>query len=262
MICAVNSPEREAAFLSALRGQDLPAVQIGAHWSAFGALPGSGWQFYTGTDEDTPFALAVKGTSAQCCGPCDLEELGVFLRFLGVRQLAWRGPAPAGYQAEEPVCQFLMRRENALRIPEEPFPAGLALQKEPSLLAVTGLVMEAPDLAAAGQDFFDEFYSRGCALRNRGLAQVWTLEAPGCPPASTAGIYGIWEHTAYLAAVHTRAALRRNGLAGRLVRALAAEQARQGNDTALWCRPAQADFYTALGFEACGTVPQYLARQA
>ena len=258
MICAVSDAARTDRFLAALQGQDYPAVQLAAHWQAFGGLPGSGWQFYTGAETDPLFALSVKGTAAQCVGLCDPEEMGSFLGFLGVQQLAYRGPVPDGYRHAEPLCQFTLEAGGTL--PEcAPLPAGFTLEKQPPMGPVTELLMEAPELAAGGQDFYDEFYARGCALRNRGLARIWALYGPDGKIAATAGVYGIWQGRAYLTAVHTRSTLRRQGLGGWLVQALARQLASEGISTGLWCHSPRAQFYQNLGFAPGKAMPQIVA---
>lgn len=257
MICAVNNAERAQRYHAALAGQDLPALQMAVHQRAFGELPGSGWQFYTGGAEDALFALAFSGTSAQCCGACDPEELSSFLRFLGTEQLTWRGPCPPGFHAEQPLCQMRMALKNA----PEPgaIPQGFALMKEPPMFPVTELVAQDPEFAAQEQEFKDSFYARSCALRNRGLAEIWALSDSAGRLAATAGIYARDEKQAFLSGVHTHSALRNRGLGGWLVSALAAHMAQQNTETVLWCRPRREPFYRALGFETVNRVPQFWA---
>lgn len=257
MICAVNNPQCAQRFQAALQQQDLPGLQMAVHQQVFGQLPGSGWQFYTSGREEAPFALAVSGVTAQCCGSCDLQELSSFLRFLGVEQLSWRGECPPGFHAAEPFCQMKMTLAKA----HDPgcVPAGYVLQKEPSMFPVTELVAQEPELAIQGQEFRDAFYARSCTLRNHGLAEIWALAEPDGSFSATAGLYAIGEKQAFLSGVHTRRDCRKSGLGGWLVQALAAYMAEKGIETVLWCRPQLEPFYRELGFMTENPMPQFWA---
>lgn len=255
MICAVNSPRLARRFRQAVRKHDLPALQMAVNQQIFGQLPGSGWQFYTSSQEDQPFALAVSGVMAQACGQCDLQELGSFLHFLGVEQLAWRGECPPGFHAAPALCQLKVPLDH-MPVPKT-IPEGYTLQKQPSMLLVTQLVAQAPELAAQGQKFIDDFYARSCILRNHSGAEIWALADSNGDLAATAGLYAIGKRQAFLSGVHTRYDRRGRGLGGWLIQTLAHHIAKQKIETVLWCQTELVPFYRKLGFVLEEPMPQF-----
>lgn len=260
MICAVNDAQRQQHFVDALAPADPVCVQLGAHIQAFGKSPGSGRQFYTTEQERPPFALEVTGDTARCAGACDEEELGSFLRFLGVQQVFWQGAAPAGYELDVPVERFCLAAGQSLPLTQQAPPMGLVLEKEPAMGPVTQLLMQG-DPEKSSQDFFDAFYAAACALRNRGLAQIWALTETDGTPVVTCGAYAFWQDHVYLSALHTRSDLRRQGIGSWLVCAQANHMTAQGLTAEFLCEKVLAGYYRALGFCPVGTMQRYRAVQ-
>ena len=247
MICAVNSPQRQQQFLKALEASDCTATHsdLGAHFAAFAELPGSGWQFYTGAEQHLPFALAVQGSRAILAGEADGEELDSFLTFLGVKRLKTSGQIPNGWNVTQQPQRFILPKDKTAisgKIPQQ-----IQLDRLPSLQQVTELLAQGTTFAGEPQEVLDCFYSEACTLRNRGLAQIWAVRNPQGLVA-TAGAYGIWNKTAYLAAVETHLRYRGKGYGRAMVAALSNDLVEQGCLVELLCKPGSEDFYHALGF--------------
>lgn len=260
MIRAVESDADAARFAAALGGRTDPvAVETAACFAAFRALPGSGWRFFTGGDDQPPFALAVRGDTARLTGSAEGEELALLLRFMGVSGLKCALPDPPDGWRQE--AAFWVYRAPAGGPAARPLPRGFTLNEAPSLLGVTDLLQGGESLAAPrDRQAADTFYSEACALRNRGLAEIWTLEANGAP-AATAGAYAITENAALLSAVETQPAFRGRGCGGALVCALARRLCGQGKDVLLVARPGVEGFYETLGFARQGRTYRFCPDQ-
>ncbi|WP_418441786.1 GNAT family N-acetyltransferase [Candidatus Allofournierella excrementavium] len=129
---------------------------------------------------------------------------------------------------------------------------GFLLNESPSLLGVTEFLWGGGSLAAHhDRRSTDTFYSEICTMRNRGLAEIWTLEESGVT-AATAGAYAVTGNAALLSAVETAPAFRGKGCAGALVCALARRFCEQGKAVCLVARPGVEGFYEKLGFEQRG----------
>ena len=251
MIRLVESAADAARFAAALADPcDPVAVETAARFAAFSGLPGSGWRFYTGGEGEPSFALAVRGASALLCGSADGEEAALLLKVLGARRLktACPGPLP-GWRQD---AAFRVFHAPAGGPKEKPLPEGFLLNESPSLLGVTEFLWGGGSLAAhRDRRSADTFYSEICTMRNRGLAQIWTLEESGVT-AATAGAYAVTENAALLSAVETAPAFRGKGCAGALVCALARRLCGQGRAVCLVARPGVEGFYEKLGFEQRG----------
>ncbi len=260
MIRLVESPADAARFQAALAGRTDPvAVETAVRFAAFHRLPGSGWRFYTGGEGEEPFALAVRGASALLTGSAEGEETALLLNFLQARRLKTARPDPLpGWRRDAAFHVFYAPAEGpvARPLPEgpvaRPLPEGFVLNEAPSLLGVTEFLWGGESMAAPhDRRSTDTFYSEICTMRNRGLAQIWTLEEKGVT-AATAGAYAITENAALLSAVETAPAFRGKGCAGALVCALARELCGQGKAVCLVARPGVEGFYEKLGFEQRG----------
>lgn len=249
MIRLVDTADAAARFTAALAGRADPvSVQTAARFAAYRDVPGSGWKFYTGGAGEAPFALSVRGGSAQLSGSADGEELAGLLAVLGVARLKSAGDAgPAGWRQDAAFAAFYAPA--GLAVP--PLPAGAALDEDVSMSEVVALLTGGDSLAGeAGRAAAENFYAEGCALRNRGLAKVWGLRLDG-ELAATAGLYAIGENAAMLGGVETARPFRRRGLAAALVCRLAALALPRG-PVSLLARHGAEGFYARLGFEQKG----------
>lgn len=251
MIRLVESAADIARFRSALADSSDPvAVETAVRFAAFSGLRGSGWKFYTGGEGEPSFALAVRGASALLCGSADGEEVALMLKVLGARRLKTARPDPLPGWRQDAV--FHVFHAPAGGPQAKPLPEGFWLNETPSLLGVTEFLWGGESMSAPhDRRSTDTFYSEICTMRNRGLAQIWTLEESGVT-AATAGAYAITENAALLSAVETAPAFRRKGCAGALVCALARRLCGQGKAVCLVARPGVEGFYEKLGFEQRG----------
>ena len=256
MICAVNSAQTRRRFAAALADPRAAGVtcQLGAMEAVFGPLSGSGWQFYTSGEGETPFALGVRGQTALLAGPADAEELAGFLGFLGVCRLRAAGMAPEGWTLRRRYSRMLLPVGEQL--PRRELPAAFVLQEHPAVSQVTEFLCQGESLSR-DQQTRDCFYSETCTLVNHGRALLLAARSRTGEIAATAGAYAIWNKTAYLAGVETRQDARGNGLAGALVTGLANQLAEQGILVELLCLPALEEFYRRLGFIKQGEVSSY-----
>ena len=194
---------------------------------------------------DETAALLVQGGGGLLCGslkPQQAEELGVFLRFSGVRALTARSRCLNGrYNRLLELCRPAKSTDDA----SLPGPDAV-LQKEPSLWTV-----RQAGFSLGGDP--DGWYADTCARRTRGLAAVWTVEHKGIP-AATAGLYSLRNAPfgGYLTAVETLPQYRGRGYASALVLALAEQFGRQ-LPLRLLCEPALEPFYRRAGFVPAGT---------
>ena len=247
----VESPADAARFAAALAdAQDPVAVETAVRFAAFSGLPGSGWKFYTGGEGEAPFALAVRGASALLTGSADGEEAALLLKVLGARRLKTARPDPLpGWRQD---AAFHVFHAPAGGTKARPLPEGFVLNEAPSLLGVTEFLWGGESMTAPhDRRSTDTFYSEICAMRNRGLAEIWTLEQNGVT-AATAGAYAVTENAALLSAVETAPAFRGRGCAGARVCALARRFGGQGKAVCLVARPGVEGFYETLGFEQRG----------
>lgn len=247
----VESPADAARFAAALAdAQDPVAVETAVRFAAFSGLPGSGWKFYTGGEGEEPFALAVRGGSALLCGSADGEEAALLLKVLGVQRLKTARPDPLpGWRQD---AAFRVFHAPAGGPKARPLPEGFWLNEAPSLLGVTEFLWGGESMTAHhDRRSTDTFYSEICTMRNRGLAEIWTLEESGVT-AATAGAYAVTGNAALLSAVETAPAFRGKGCAGALVCALARRFCEQGKAVCLVARPGVEGFYEKLGFEQRG----------
>lgn len=251
MIRLVENAADAARFQAALGdAQDPVAVETAVRFAAFSGLPGSGWKFYTGGEGEEPFALAVRGASALLTGSAEGEEVALLLNFLQARRLKTARPDPLPGWRQDAVFHVFHAPAGGLKA--RPLPEGFRLNEAPSLLGVTEFLWGGESMAAPhDRRSTDTFYSEICTMRNRGLAQIWTLEEKGVT-AATAGAYAITENAALLSAVETAPAFRGKGCAGALVCALARELCGQGKAVCLVARPGVEGFYETLGFEQRG----------
>lgn len=251
MIRLVESAADAARFQAALEdAQDPVAVETAVRFAAFSGLPGSGWKFYTGGEGEKPFALAVRGASALLTGSAEGEEVALLLNFLQARRLKTARPEPLPGWRQDAVFHVFHAPAGGPKA--RPLPEGFRLNEAPSLLGVTEFLWGGESMAAPhDRRSTDTFYSEICTMRNRGLAQIWTLEEKGVTVA-TAGAYAITENAALLSAVETAPAFRGKGCAGALVCALARELCGQGKAVCLVARPGVEGFYEKLGFEQRG----------
>lgn len=251
MIRLVESAADIARFQSALADSSDPAaVETAVRFAAFHELPGSGWKFYTGGEGEPSFALAVRGASALLCGSADGEEVALLLKVLGARRLKTARPDPLPGWRQDAV--FHVFHAPAGGPQAKPLPEGFWLNEAPSLLGVTEFLWGGESMSAPhDRRSTDTFYSEICTMRNRGLAEIWTLEKSGMT-AATAGAYAITENAALLSAVETSPAFRGKGCAGALVCALARRLCGQGKAVCLVARPGVEGFYEKLGFEQRG----------
>ena len=111
----------------------------------FGPLPGSGWQFYTSGEGETPFALGVRGQTALLAGPADAEELAGFLGFLGVCRLRAAGMAPEGWTLRRRYSRMLLPVGEQL--PRRELPAAFVLQEHPAVSQVTEFLCQGESLS-------------------------------------------------------------------------------------------------------------------
>lgn len=251
MIRLVGNAADAARFQAALvDAQDPVAVETAVRFAAFSGLPGSGWKFYTGGEGEEPFALAVRGASALLTGSAEGEEVALLLNFLQARRLKTARPDPLPGWRQDAVFHVFHAPAGGPKA--RPLPEGFRLNEAPSLLGVTEFLWGGESMAAPhDRRSTDTFYSEICTMRNRGLAQIWTLEEKGVTVA-TAGAYAITENAALLSAVETAPAFRGKGCAGALVCALARELCGQGKAVCLVARPGVEGFYEKLGFEQRG----------
>lgn len=251
MIRLVENAADAARFQAALAdAQDPVAVETAVRFAAFSGLPGSGWKFYTGEEGEEPFALAVRGASALLTGSAEGEEVALLLNFLQARRLKTARPEPLPGWRQDAVFHVFHAPAGGPKA--RPLPEGFRLNEAPSLLGVTEFLWGGESMAAPhDRRSTDTFYSEICTMRNRGLAQIWTLEEKGVT-AATAGAYAITENAALLSAVETAPAFRGKGCAGALVCALARKLCGQGKAVCLVARPGVEGFYEKLGFEQRG----------
>lgn len=178
----------------------------------------------------------VNGPHATLCGPVkDTEQLGVFLRFLGVRTLAANGFAPTGWQVQ---CHTVMQRAACPSLPVQDD----CVDPAPAAAEIIRLLQADKPMPPAAQD---ALYADICTRRNHGLAQIVGLRQGG-RLVSTAGLYCITAWQATLAGVQTLPDMQGLGFARRVVRWLCAQQ-----DTVpvlLLCQPHMCGFYEKLGF--------------
>lgn len=251
MIRLVENAADAARFQAALGdAQDPVAAETAVRFAAFSGLPGSGWKFYTGGEGEKPFALAVRGASALLTGSAKGEEVALLLNFLQARRLKTARPEPLPGWRQDAVFHVFHAPAGGPKA--RPLPEGFRLNEAPSLLGVTEFLWGGESMAAPhDRRSTDTFYSEICTMRNRGLAQIWTLEEKGVT-AATAGAYAITENAALLSAVETAPAFRGKGCAGALVCALARKLCGQGKAVCLVARPGVEGFYEKLGFEQRG----------
>lgn len=257
MICAVNSAQARRRFAAALADPRAAGVacQLGALHATFGALPGSGWQFYTSGTGELPFALGVRGTSALLAGPADAEELAGFLGFLGVCQLRTTGAVPEGWQRKERFCCMVLPA--CAQLNPRSAPEGLQLNEQPGVGRVADFLCRGESLGGGETDAWDCFYSETCTLVNHGRALIWTAETKSDGPVATAGAYALWNRTAYLSGVETKQSARGQGIGSFLVGALANRLAKEGYRVELLCTAERESFYHKLGFTKQGEVGSY-----
>ena len=261
MICAVQTPAEKERFLAALAGRTDPvAVELHARFLAFWGLAGSGWGFFCAGGAERPLALAVRGGTAQMAGGAGGQELALLLQFMGADRLKSADPAPPEGWAEHARFETFYAPPGGVACRE--LPAGFALDPAPGMMEVTGLLGGNEACSGfASRQAADDFYAESCAMRNRGLAQVWALRR-GERLAATAGAYAIAGGGALLAAVETDPAFRRQGCAGALVCALARDLCAKGYTVSLVARPGVEGFYEQLGFVRRGKAYRFCPADA
>lgn len=258
MICAVASEAQKQDFLATLSGQPGPiACAMGVHVQAFWQLPKSGWSFYTQGQGEAPFALAVWGAAAQIIyttTPPKADELASFCSAMGIASVQCALPLH-GWAATETAMRYDWRQD-ALPQAATKRNDGYAINPQPNLLAATEFLNRNGQFSQQGEAASDAFYTRSCALVNRGVAHFWAVEADGeiASTAFSAAEFGGW---AYLSAIETAESHRRKGLAGWLIGALCASLLAKNHRPTLLCRPEMAAFYAKIGFEAAGEVFRY-----
>ena len=257
MICTVKDTITQKQFETALSVQDTSTVccELGAKFSAFGRLPGSGWQFYTGSRTESPFALAVRGQSALLAGQADSEELDSFLRFLGVERIKTVEQPPLGWQQDTVMERFVLRAGHQLSVPE--CSSEMQLECTPSMGQVVDFLSSGEVFKNQPQEVLDCFYSEVCTMVNHGFAEIWAVRGPGGIPA-TAGAYAIYGGKAYLASVETAPEMRGQGIGGFLTCALSNKLAADGLEVELLSRPGYEPFYRKLGFVSDGSCGWYV----
>ena len=236
-------PERCEEFLRRLGRTPFFSSVLAASF-AVNAGKNTGVRFFLADDAA---AVSVSGDTALVCGEVrDAEELDSFLAFSGVCCVRSSHAVPAGFAREEiNLMTYTAPRTRA-------FPDGMRLDDMPRMAVLGASMREAdPEMAS------DDFISEACARRNRGLAQIFALEAQG-EYAATAGVYALCDHEAYLGGVVTRPEFRGRGCAGALV-LHAANRYAAGREVRLVCAPERRTFYESLGFSAGRGVMQWRA---
>ena len=252
MIGAVSEPLQKRQYLQAAWNCPGLAARLACQLELFGQKPGGGWRFFT-ADRGTLAALALRGGAAFGCGDFCGEELGLLLRFSGVREyLCPAGsPAPAGYRLGEEYP--LYTAPTVWKGPAPALPGEVALDWEPFPTPVSRLVWE----EEGDQACRENFYSDLCTARSRGMALVAGAWAQGELKA-TVGAYALWQGLAYLAAAQTTPAWRGRGIGGALIRLLALRLAEEGYQPWFWCRPGLCAHYEALGFIQKGKLSKFI----
>ncbi len=252
MIGAICEPLQKRQYLQAAWNCPGLAARLACQLELFGQKPGSGWRFFT-ADRGTLAALALRGGAAFGCGSFEGEELGLLLRFAGVRE--YLGPAggavPAGYRLAEEYPLYTSPPSWAG--PSPALPDGVRLDWEPAPGPVSRLVWEEEEAGAARENFYSDL----CTARSHGMALVAGAWA-GQQLISTVGAYALWQGQAYLAAAQTTPAWRCRRIGGALIRQLARRLAGEGYQSWFWCRQALCPHYEALGFIQKGKLSKYI----
>lgn len=243
----LRSAADKAAFTAAIAGRPVYRALLGRDFRLWADNPGAPTRLYWLPQA----ALALSGRSAQLCGAVeDWEELILFLRFAGVERLMADRPAPLPLRR----TLHLFGLEAGERLPLGDRPAGLVLDKAPSVGAVAELAFPGAENAARR----DAFYSETCTAVAHGLARVWALRTADGALVSMVGAYAMADGEAYLATGETVPGQRGRGIGGWLIPALANDLAAEGWQITLLCADNRRRFYTRLGFRAMGTYDQYL----
>lgn len=195
---------------------------------------------------DRTGALEVKGAGARLCGTYDVQEMGIFLKFMGVESLFVCGELPQGYRMQEPL--FSMEYDAcsaAVPVARLDF----EIERVPSAAKIADFFCCRQTDAPA----WDNFYSELCTKRTHGAAEVWAAVSKG-KVIATAGAYALNENRAFLSGIETKESFRGQGIGGKLTALLAAKLSGEGRAVSLMCRKERCGFYERLGFIRSGTV--------
>lgn len=173
------------------------------------------------------------------------EELEKFLFFTGVQKLTSATWVPQGWLQTPLHCMYRPSAGNCL-----PYPLPSNVDVQPAMDEVMKVLESTEPLLP--QVFHDSFYADTCARRNHGYAAVLGLRTSTGQMVSSAGIYALTPHEAYLAGVETCPDHRGKGYASVLVQALCGLYA--DRMVSLLCKPELISFYAALGFVKGKTV--------
>lgn len=228
--------EEEAGALALFRKTPCLGAQMEADWILLCENPQTPVRFFA---VDGPAVLAINAMGALLCGRVqNPRELEMFLQSQGVGHLFSQGWAPAGWQHTR---VYPMQATAPVAVPK--MPTGFTQTPAPS--SVMALLRQTP--ALQNPVAANAFYASMCARCNHGLAQAVGI-CENSALASTAGIYALTPHEAYIAAVHTSPAARKKGYAGALVGWLCGQH--KSTRYTLLCTKQMQPFYAALGFTA------------
>ncbi len=281
MIVSVTTPAERQCYLAALDECAALGAQLEMRLALFGALAGSGWQFYTAVpdagQDPAPLAIALRGDAATVMGAFDPEELGSFLRFMGVRLLTTPSATPPqGYALWQQLFVYTLGAGQALPLP--PFTGAMAGQESavvldpaPSLTQILPLLFgdgagtalpfaAAGAVAASPEDtaLQEQYYADNTLARNYGMAEFWLLRHGGTP-IFTLGASAVVGQIAYLSAGETLASYRGQGIGGHYIATMANEYAAKGYTVCFVCETVRCGFYQRLGFAPSGVLCQYRA---
>lgn len=179
-------------------------------------------------------ALLLRGSSLLLCGDApNTEELETFCAFAGVSELEGAPDLLPGFRRTH-----LLQMEYAEQsVPSQPQLSGAEIDEVPNLWQLASArLLQVPT---------EDWYADACARRNRGLAEIYAVQAQGYYVA-TAGIYALRENAAYLTAVATDPAHRCRGFARALLDKLATFST--GRTLTLLCEPELRPFYERAGY--------------
>lgn len=235
MICRIDPAD--PFVLPAQEQNQAVRLRFASAWNCYGAHP-SICSFYRLEEGGV---LLVTGKSALVAGSCrDAEQLGAFLRFMGVQQVE-NAPPLLGFSPAE--CLLMQK------------PAGVGPKSVLSQCPVT----LTPDLwRLHGCGLFedaDAWYADAC-LRRRHGAVIGAVQDETGRYLASAGLYAVDEHSAYLTGVVTSPHSRRQGHASAVVAALCAWA--QEKQVFLLCLPQLYSLYQPLGFRTVPTLNGYL----
>lgn len=187
--------------------------------------------------------LGIEGQAALYCGAvADEQELTEFLQLLGVRSFTSESMTLSAWRPQPQLC---MRFAHLHPLP--PAAATHTIDTEPNLWQLAGSGLLDADA--------DAWYANACARVNKGLAAIYAIARDGRYVA-TAGAYCIDDTAAYLTAIATEQAARREGCARALITALC--NALAPRCIYLLCAPPMRGFYEKLGFQLAIPVCTFL----